>query len=42
MSQKTWIIYDAKVYEKNNYEFKNLLQLDTNFDYKKINSLYSI
>ena len=41
VSNKTWKIYDAKVYEKNSYEYKNLLKLNTNFDYKRINSLYS-
>ncbi len=41
VSNKRWLIYDPKIYQKNNYENKNLLELDTNFDYKRINSLYS-
>ncbi len=41
ISQKDWIIYDAKVYQKNNYETNDILKINTNFDYKRINSLYS-
>ncbi len=41
VSSKTWLIFDAKVYEGNNYENYNTLTLKTNFDLKKINSLYS-
>ena len=41
VSDKKWDIYDAKVYQGNNYEtFKNF-KIDTNFDLKRINSLYS-
>ena len=41
VSDKKWAIYDAKVYQGNNYEtFKNF-EIDTNFDLKRINSLYS-
>ena len=36
-----WLIYDAKIYQKNYYEIKDLTTLATNFDYKRINSLYS-
>ena len=36
-----WLIYDAKIYQKNIYEIKDLIKLVTNFDYKQINSLYS-
>ena len=41
ISKKEWEIYDAKIYKKNNYEFNNYLKLNTNFDYKRIQSLYS-
>ncbi len=41
IAEKLWKIYDARVYEKNNYEIKNLILLNTNFDYKRIQSLYS-
>ena len=41
VSNKKWLIYDAKIYQTNNYENKKILKLDTNFDYKRINSLYS-
>ena len=41
VSDKKWVIYNAKVYEGNNYEiFENFI-IDTNFDLKRINSLYS-
>ena len=41
VSNKMWVLYDAKVYQGNNYErFKNF-KIDTNFDLKRINSLYS-
>ena len=32
---------NAKVYEDNNYRKQETLKLQTNFDYKKIQSLYS-
>ena len=41
ISNKEWIILNAKVYEKNNYSKQETLKLQTNFDYKKIQSLYS-
>ena len=41
VSNKKWLIYDAKIYHKNYYENKSYLELNTNFDYKRINSLYS-
>tara|TARA_Y100001970_G_scaffold240318_1_gene302950 strand:- start:237 stop:1133 length:897 start_codon:yes stop_codon:yes gene_type:complete len=41
VSSKKWLIFDAKVYEGNNYENFTALNIDTNFDLKKINSLYS-
>ena len=41
INSKKWIIYDAKIYYKNNYEFKKELILNSNFDYERILSLYS-
>ena len=41
IKKKKWIILDAKVYDKNNYEVKKILKLKSNFDYKRIKSLYS-
>ncbi len=41
VSSKKWLIFDAKVYEGNNYENYENLIIETNFDLKKINSLYS-
>jgi lipopolysaccharide export system permease protein len=41
ISKKNWRIFDASVYDKNNYEVKKILNLKTNFDYKRIKSLYS-
>ncbi len=36
-----WIINDAKIYKKNNYETVDSITIQTNFDYKRIQSLYS-
>ena len=41
VSQKRWVIYDARVYEGNNYKRFKDFKIDTNFDLKRINSLYS-
>ena len=41
ISNKNWIIFDAKIYEKNNYIVKNELRLKTNFDLQRIKTLYS-
>ena len=41
VSKKRWLILNAKVYEKNNYETYESFELDTNFNLKRINSLYS-
>ncbi len=41
ISNKDWVILDAKVYLKNNYKKVEKVNLRTNFDYKKIQSLYS-
>ena len=41
ISKKKWLISNAKIYEKNSYTTKQTLELDTNFDLKRVNSLYS-
>ena len=41
ITEKKWKIFNAKIYDKNNYEIKKILELSTNFDYKKIKTLYS-
>ncbi len=41
ISKKNWLIFDAKVYEKNNYTTFETFSLNTNFDLKRVNSLYS-
>ena len=41
INNKKWIIYDAKIYDKNNYEVKKFLKINTNFDYERIQTLYS-
>ena len=41
IKKKEWKIIDAKVYDKNDYELKKILKLRTNFDFKRIQSLYS-
>tara|TARA_B100000902_G_scaffold382480_1_gene420189 strand:- start:6463 stop:7536 length:1074 start_codon:yes stop_codon:yes gene_type:complete len=41
ISNKEWIIFDAKIYKKNNYKIEEKIALQTNFDYKRIQTLYS-
>ena len=41
IKEKNWSIYNAKVYDRNNYIIKKNLQIKTNFDYKRIQTLYS-
>ena len=41
ISNKEWLIFNAKIYKQNNYQVKKLIKIKTNFDYKRINSLYS-
>ena len=36
-----WLAYNVKVYDKNDYELKKQLDIKTNFDYKRIQTLYS-
>ena len=40
-SNKLWIIYNAKIYNENIYSKQSLLELNTNFDHKRIQTLYS-
>ena len=41
ITDEEWLIFDGKIFNKNNYEFKSETKLLTNFDYKRIQSLYS-
>ena len=41
ITKNEWEIIDAKVYEKNEYSNNEMLYLKTNFDLKKIQSLFS-
>ena len=41
VSKKQWLISNVKIYNKNNYEIKEFLKINTNFDYKRIRTLYS-
>ncbi len=41
ISTTSWIIYDAKIYKENEYEKLSVFYLKTNFDYKRIQTLYS-
>ena len=41
VSSNEWLIYNVKIFEKNNYIFKEKFKIKTNFNYKRINSLYS-
>ena len=41
ISSDVWQILDAKIYEENDYSNKELLYLKTNFDFNRIQTLYS-
>ena len=41
ISDQNWIIHDAKIYKNNNYEIIEYFDIKTNFNYKKIQTLYS-
>ena len=41
IKEKIWSIYNAKIYNNNDYEIKEFLEIKTNFDYKRIKTLYS-
>jgi len=41
IKNKEWLIYNAKIYNINDYEIRDVLEIKTNFDYKRIKTLYS-
>ncbi len=41
ISSKKWQILNAKIYEENDYSYRESLFLKTNFDFKRIQTLYS-
>lgn len=41
INQTKWIIYDPKIIKNNYNSIENILEYQTNFDYKKIQSLFS-
>ena len=41
IKEKQWLIYNAKIYSNNDYDTKDVLEIQTNFDYKRIKTLYS-
>jgi lipopolysaccharide export system permease protein len=41
IKNKEWLVYNVKIYDKNDYKIEKLLKLNTNFDSKRIQSLYS-
>ena len=42
ISDNKWIIYDAKIIENNNIKYKkDEMRINSNFDYKEINSLFA-
>ena len=41
ITNNEWLIYDAKIFKKNNYKIEELSKLKTNFNYEKIQTLYS-
>ena len=41
IKENQWLIYDAKIYNNNDYELIEVLEIKTNFDYKRIKTLYS-
>ncbi len=41
ISDVVWKIQDAKIYKNNNYELIEIFNIKTNFNYKKIQTLYS-
>ena len=41
ISKNEWLLENTKVFQKNNYKTNQLINLKTNFNYKRIQSLYS-
>ncbi|MDC0234649.1 LptF/LptG family permease, partial [Candidatus Pelagibacter sp.] len=41
ISKKEWLVFNAKIYNKNDYDVIDFLKINTNFDYKRVKTLYS-
>ena len=41
ITNNEWLVFNAKIFKKNNYEIQEFLKLKTNFDLDRIQSLYS-
>jgi len=41
ISKKEWLVFNAKIYNENDYEVIDLLKINTNFNYKRVKTLYS-
>ena len=41
ISKKQWLVFNAKIYNENDYEVIDVLEISTNFDYKRVKTLYS-
>ena len=41
ISKKQWLVFNAKIYNENDYEVIDVLEIITNFDYKRVKTLYS-
>ena len=39
--KKRWLVFNAKIYNENDYEVTDVLEIKTNFDYKRVKTLYS-
>ena len=41
ISKNQWLVFNAKIYNENDYEVIDVLEINTNFDYKRVKTLYS-
>jgi len=41
IKENKWKIYDAKIYDKNSKNIKDILEINSNFNYEKIQTLFS-
>ncbi len=41
ISRDEWVIYEAKIFKKNEYEIKKMVKFKTNFNLERIQTLYS-
>ena len=41
LMEKNWKIYNAKIYENNDYKVKDIFNINSNFDYERVQTLYS-